>query len=84
MYFPSEIQCGLARVGEADIVRGQGWAAPPPGYDLQAEILSLSQPPSQARPPRHGQTTKHRGFRQKPIKVGDGRVSGGVGGAGYL
>jgi len=65
----SEIQCGLARVGEADIVRGQGWAAPPPGYDLQAEILSLSQPPSQARPPRHGQTTKHRGFRQKPIKV---------------
>merc|ERR550539_2327526 len=62
-------QSGLSRVGRADIVRGQGWAAPPPGYQLQAEVLSLSQ----AQPPRpvrqSGQTTKHRGHRQKPIKV---------------
>merc|ERR1712025_1142823 len=59
-------QCGLSRVGEADIVRGQGWAAPPPGYQLQAEVLSLSQ----AQPPRPSrQTTKHRGNRKKPIKV---------------
>ena len=48
-------------------MRGQGWAAPPPGYQLQAEVLSLSQPPK-----THGhssQTTKHRGVRKKPIKV---------------
>jgi len=65
----ARIQCGLSRVGEADIVRGQGWAAPPPGYQLQAEVLSLSQ----AQPPRpvrqSDQTTKHRGNRRKPIKV---------------
>lgn len=62
----SEAKCGLARVGEADIVRGQGWAAPPPGYKLQAEVLSLSGP----KPPRQGgQATKHRRNRNKPIKV---------------
>jgi len=60
-------QCGLARVGSADIVQGQGWAAPPPGYQLQAEVLSLSQPPRRHTP--SGQTTKHRPDRNKPIKV---------------
>jgi len=63
----ARIHFGLSRVGSADIVRGQGWAAPPPGYQLQAEVLSLSNPP---RPPRHSsQTTKHQGVRKKPIKV---------------
>merc|ERR1712203_727062 len=60
-------QCGLARVGSADIVQGQGWAAPPPCYQLQAELLSLSQPPRRHTP--SGQTKKHRPDRNKPIKV---------------
>ena len=61
-------------------MRGQGWAAPPPGYQLQAEVVSLSQP---ARPPRHsGQTTKHRRNRNKPIKVGLAGLGGAVGGDG--
>ena len=56
-------------------MRGQGWAAPPPGYQLQAEVASLSGP----KPPRQGgQTTKHRRIRNKPIKVGLGGALGGA------
>ena len=60
-------------------MRGQGWAAPPPGYKLQAEVLSLSGP----KPPRQGgQATKHRRNRNKPIKVGLAGLGGAVGGDG--
>jgi len=59
----SNIQCKLSRLPQADIVRGQGFAAPPPGHLLEAEVGPGP------RPPRHSRPAGHQEHRRKPIKV---------------
>ena len=66
-YF-SHVHCKLSSLGQAEIVRGHGFAAPPPGHFVEAET-GLG-----ARPPRHSRPAGHQERRRRPVKVLTGMI----------